>query len=608
MRSEPSKATLPVGRLLAGPRAIASGVPEGLDALLLGSLAEQANAPVLHVARDGQRAATLEEALSFFAPKVSVLNLPAWDCVPYDRVGPNAEIVAERIATLSALAARDEGDDAPLIVLTTVNAIVQRVPPRDFIEASSLHLRAGNVLNMGKLVERLEVAGYIRTGTVTDPGQYAVRGGILDLFPPGGQPVRLDFFGDTLESLRAFNPEDQRTEARIEAVDFLPMSEIALNQETISAFRQGYVELFGAVTGDDPLYEAISAGQQHQGMEHWLPLFHERLESVFDYLPGAVLTLDPLSDDARESRLEQIADHHDARADALELKAFGAPPYRPVPASRMFLTEDEWQSYVAASPHVIAFDTFERPDVQGQTIVSFGGRQGRSFAPERQNEDVNVFDAVVVHTKRLTAEKKVVVVACFSTGARERLSALLTEHGLDHALRAENFEEAVEAPQDAVSIAVLPLEQGFDAPGIAVIGEQDILGDRLIRKTRRPKASDALTEASSLSVGDLVVHADHGIGRFVGLSTIEAAGDPHDCLELHYQGNDKLYLPVENIELLTRYGSDEAHAVLDKLGGVAWQSRKAKLKQRIRDMAEKLIKVAAMRELRAAPSLTPPDG
>jgi transcription-repair coupling factor (superfamily II helicase) len=157
-------------------------------------------------------------------------------------------------------------------------------------------------------------------------------------------------------------------------------------------------------------------------------------------------------------------------------------------------------------------------------------------------------------------------------------------------------------------VAVLPLETGFEAPGIAVIGEQDILGDRLVRKARVKKGSDALTEAASLAVGDLVVHADHGIGRFVGLTTIEAAGEPHDCLELHYQGGDKLYLPVENIELLSRYGSDESGVILDKLGGVAWQSRKAKLKQRIRDMAEKLIKVAAMRELRTAPVLNPPEG
>ncbi len=608
MGSKAALPVLPVDRLLAGQRAIASGVPEGLDAVLLGELARHGNASILHVARDGQRMATLEDAIRFFAPDVPVLSFPAWDSVPYDRVGPNAEIIADRIETLSALAHREVGADEPLVLLTSVNAAIQRVPPRELIAASSLRLRAGNVLNMGKLVERLESAGYVRAGTVTDAGQYAVRGGILDLYPPGGQPVRLDFFGDTIESIRAFSPETQRTEARIEAVDFLPMSEIALTPEVRSGFRQRYVELFGPVTGDDPLYEAISAGQHHQGMEHWLPLFHEQLDTLFDYLPGAIITLDPLSDDARENRLEQVADHYDARAEALERKAFGAPPYHPVPADSMFLDEREWQTRLTDAPHVVSFDAFERPETEAITVVSFGGRQGRSFAPERQTDGENVFDAVVAHTKKLTAAQKIVIVACWSAGARERLTALLAEHGLDGTVRVETFQQAVSAPRDAVSVAVLPLETGFESPGLAVIGEQDILGDRLVRKVRKPKASDALTEASSLTVGDLVVHADHGIGRFVGLSTIEAAGEPHDCLELHYQGNDKLYLPVENIELLTRYGSDEAGVVLDKLGGVAWQSRKAKLKQRIRDMAEKLIKVAALRELRSAPTLAPPDG
>jgi len=597
-----------VDRLLKDKRAIAGGVPEGLDALLLGELARHADAPILHVARDGNRLATLQEAIAFFAPDVRVLCFPAWDSVPYDRVAPNAEIIADRIETLAALAARAPNDKAPLVLLTSVNAVVQRVPPRSFIEGADLKLQSGNVMNMQALIERLETSGYARAGTVTDPGQYAVRGGILDLYPPGGQPVRLDFFGDQLESLRAFDPETQRTEARLDAVHFLPMSEVALTPEVRSQFRQRYVELFGPVTGDDPLYEAISAGHQHQGMEHWLPLFHDELATLFDYVPNAVVTLDPLVDDARQSRLEQVADHYDARSAALERKAFGAPPYHPVPANSMFLDEAEWQRLLGAAPHVIALDTFERPEGESVPVISFGGRQGRSFAPERQAEGSNVFDAVVAHAKKLIAQKKIVIVACWSMGARERLATLLTEHGLSDTVRVETFPDAVAAPPEATTVAVLPLETGFEAPGIAVIGEQDILGDRLVRKARVKKGSDALTEAASLAVGDLVVHADHGIGRFVGLTTIEAAGEPHDCLELHYQGGDKLYLPVENIELLSRYGSDESGVILDKLGGVAWQSRKARLKQRIRDMAEKLIKVAAMRELRTAPILNPPEG
>jgi transcription-repair coupling factor (superfamily II helicase) len=340
-------------------------------------------------------------------------------------------------------------------------------------------------------------------------------------------------------------------------------------------------------------------------MEHWLPLFHDRLDTLFDYLPQAAVTLDPLVDEARTRRLEQVADHYEARAQALERKAFGAPLYHPVPAESMFLSEAEWQQALQ-NRKVIAFDPFEHPEAPG--YVSFGGRQGRSFAPERQAEGANVFDAVVAYAKRLKSDGKRVIVACWSNGARERVATLLSEHGVGETKRVQSFAEALDATPEATSVAVLPLETGFEAPGIAVIGEQDILGDRLVRKSRGRRGSDVLTEVSSLSVGDLVVHADHGIGRFVGLATIEAAGKPHDCLEVHYAGGDKLYLPVENIEMLTRYGSDESGVQLDRLGGVAWQTRKARLKQRIRDMAEKLIKVAALRALRQAPMLTPPDG
>ncbi len=601
--------SLPVEQLLRRSPAIAGGVPEGLDALLLGELARHARecGIVLHVARDANRLSTLEEAISFFAPDVQVLSFPAWDGVPYDRVAPNAETIAERIATLAALIDRPRKATQALVVLTTIHAALQRVPPREFIAGSSMTLHAGDVTNMKELIDRLEASGYARSGTVVDPGQYAVRGGILDLFPPGGEPVRLDFFGDTLESIRAFEPETQRTKARREEVELLPMSEMMLTPEVRRAFRQRYVELFGPVTGEDPLYESISAGRQHQGMEHWLPLFHDRLETLFDYLPGSVVSLDPLADDARARRLEQIADHYDARAQALERKAFGAPPYNPVPPESLFLSEQDWQKEMAGRK-VIALDPFEHPEQAGANIVSFGGRQGRTFAAERQTEGLNVFDAVVAHAERLHGEGQRVLVACWSNGARERLAALLAEHGGGETKSVTSFAEALALPASTTAVAVLPLETGFEAPGLAVIGEQDILGDRLVRKSRTKRGSDVLTEVSSLSVGDLVVHADHGIGRFAGLATIEAAGEPHDCLEVHYAGGDKLYLPVENIELLSRYGSDESGVQLDRLGGVGWQSRKARLKQRIRDMAEKLIKVAALRELRQAPVLNPPDG
>jgi transcription-repair coupling factor (superfamily II helicase) len=602
---DPKLLSTPTEGLLSGKHVIAGGVPEGVDAMLLAQLAREAakdGQPILHVARDAQRMTTLESAIAFFAPDVGQLSLPAWDSVPYDRVAPNSDIVAQRILTLGTLANREPGDKQPLIVLTTINAILQRLAPRSFIANSVQQLKPGQTVKMASLVEGLEMSGYVRSGTVTDPGQYAVRGGILDLFPPGSQTARLDFFGDTLETIKCFDPETQRSTKTLSELVLRPMSELALTEETRRAFRQRYIELFGPVTSEDPLYEAISAGHQHQGMEHWLPLFHDRLETLFDYVPNAALTLDPLVDDAKEKRLEQIQDHYEARE-----QAFGATPYNPVPPETMFLSEQDWTAFLQGRS-VVALSPFERPEGAEGDVVSFGGRQGRSFAAERKAESANVFDAVVTHIQKLKSDKKRVLVACWTPGARERLATLLEEHGTGKTRSIDHYPEILTIPRDIASFAVLPLETGFETPDLAVIGEQDILGDRLVRRTRPKKGADVLTEASSLAVGDLVVHADHGIGRFAGLTAIEALGEPHDCLELTYQGGDKLYLPVENIDLLSRFGSEESGVQLDKLGGVGWQSRKARLKKRIRDIAEKLIKVAALRELRTAPALYPPEG
>ncbi len=589
-----------------------------MEAQVLARLArEQAEAEggrgiVLHIARDDRRLAALEAGLRFFAPDVSVIAFPAWDCVPYDRVSPSPDITARRIAALARLVAgRRKG---PHILLTTQNAALQRVPPRAFIRQAIRQLAPGQRIDMARLARRLDIIGYMRTGTVMEPGEYAVRGGILDLFPPGrAQPVRLDFFGDTLETLRSFDPETQRSAARLGKLILLPVSEIAYGEAARRAFRQRYVALFGPVTEADPLYEAVTAGQPHGGLEHWLPLFHGELETLFDYAPGAPLSFDPLTDEARGERLAQIRDHFEARRAELERKSFGAPPYKPVPPSSLFLDEDAWDAIVAARP-VRLMTPFAVPDAGGEgakakAAISLEGRPGRLFARERQGEAASVFDAVAAHVRALQEAGKRVLIAAWTRGARERLAGLLADHGLAATRPVASWPEAEGLPPGAVGLAVLGLERGFETPDLAVIAEQDILGDRLVRPKRRArKASDVISEAQSLAPGDLVVHVDHGIGRFEGLKTIEAAGAPHDCLELVYRGGDKLFLPVENIELLTRYGGGDTEAELDRLGAASWQRRKARLKKRILDMAERLIAVAARRALRTAPVITPPPG
>jgi transcription-repair coupling factor (superfamily II helicase) len=592
-------------------RELLAGVPVGLGPLVLARLAEEpgAGSPplLLHVARDDRRLEALAEGLKFFAPKIRIYPFPAWDTVPYDRIGPNAEIVATRIATLARLATAGRKD--PAVVITTVNAILQRVPSRAFVRGSLKTIAPGQRLDMNELIRRLELAGFTRTGTVMEPGEYAVRGGILDLFPPGrSAPARLDFFGDTLEQIKAFDPETQRTGKIVQRLSLLPISEIAFGEAGEKLFRRRYVEAFGPATGEDPLYEAVSAGRRYPGMEHWLPLFHEKLETLFDYLPAAPVSLDHLAEEVATQRLALVRDHYEARVQGLESQSFGAPPYKPVVPEAMFLAEGEWTRLLAART-VRAMTPFEQADAEGAILRSFGGRTGRNFAAERSAEGSNVFDATVAHVHALAVQRKRVVVAAFTPGARERLATLLGEHGLGNARKVDSFSEAQALPAETPALAVLGVEQGFETPELAIIGEQDILGDRLVRPRRKARrAADVITEATSLGLGDLVVHADHGIGRFDGLTTVTALGTQHDCLEIAYAGGDKLYLPVENIELLSRYGSADGATQLDRLGGVAWQTRKARLKQRIREIAAELIKVAALRQLRQAPVMVPPAG
>ncbi|MEO1311683.1 MAG: transcription-repair coupling factor, partial [Pseudomonadota bacterium] len=262
-------------------RAPVYGAPEGADAMLIARAAEDAGARVLFVARDAQRAAAAREAARFFAPDLPVVDLPAWDCLPYDRVSPSADVIAKRMAALAFLDATPA--DRPAVIVTTVNAAVQRVPPREVVAAASFSAKPGASVDIDDLTRRLSANGFSRSSTVREAGEFAVRGGLVDLFPPGAtEPLRLDFFGDTLESIRAFDPESQRTTAQRQSVELTAASEVLLSEETASRFRQRYLEAFGA-PGGDPLYEAVSALRMHAGIEHWLPFFYERLDTVFDY-------------------------------------------------------------------------------------------------------------------------------------------------------------------------------------------------------------------------------------------------------------------------------------------------------------------------------------
>ncbi len=577
---------------------ILGGAPEGFDARLLARELARGSA-VIHIARDDKRAAAMRAALAVTAPAVIVIDLPAWDCLPYDRMSPNPVISARRMATLAALA--QGAIPGTFVLLTTLSAAMQRVPARDVLRAAAFSARVGDRCDVEALKQFLGRMGFSPVSTVAEPGDFAIRGGIIDLWPPGERgPVRLDFFGDVLDGARRFDPETQRTVEKLTAIEFAPMSEVILDPAAITRFRQSYRAEFGAGGSDDPLYEAVSAGRKHQGMEHWLPFFHARLETVFDYLPDASVMLDDAVTPARLSRWEGIADQYDARREAMSARGRLDTVYKPVEPGLLYLDEAAWEAAVIGH-RVVQLSPL--PQSPGPGVLDAQGRIGRSFAPERQQEKVSLFGALSDHIRVLLQERQVVI-ASWSDGARERLTGLLADQGVTGAHAVRDFREVPDG-KGGLFLMVWALEAGFTAPGLAVLSEQDVLGDRLVSKPKkRRKAENFLREVDTLTPGDLVVHVEHGVGRYLGLETIKALGAPHACVALEYAENAKLYLPVENIELLSRYGHEEG--VLDRLGGGAWQAKKAKLKERIREIADRLMRIAAERALRTAPIFEAP--
>jgi len=584
------------------------GVPEGYDALWLAGIARDAGTtgagPVIYVARDDARMQRVAEGLSFFAADIRRIVLPAWDCLPFDRVSPRADIVSQRLSALGDLLKLGEG---PTVLFTTVNAMLQRVPPRAELERAAFGVATGKRTVPEDLIGFLENNGYTRAGTVMEAGEYASRGGLLDVFPTGAEePLRIDLFGDEVESIKTFDPLTQRSIESVESFEIGPVSEAPLNETSIEQFKAGYRTQFGAVTAIDPLFEAVSAGRRYPGMEHWLPLFHDTLETVFDYVPAGPVILDHMAEQARDDRFEAIADYYQARTAAASGAAgqggLDSATYHALPPETLYLDSDALAASLAGRAVGICVP-FTEGDSDQQ--VSVDARPARDFAAERKRGTEYLYGALAAHISSAHKAGHTVLIAAWSAGTRERLRRLLDENEIGPCQVIEGWADVAALPKGISGLVVLPLERGFKGSSLSVIAEQDILGSRLNRgqKRRRIRAETFIADTSEIADGDFVVHVDHGIGRYDGLITVEVGDAPHDCLRLIYDGGDKLFLPVEHIDLLSRYGAADKVVSLDKLGGVSWQARKSRLKKRVREMADELIRTAAARLTHEAPVL-----
>ncbi len=574
-----------------GPAAV-HGMPEGYAALKVGeAVAAGGQHPVLWILRDDRQLAATEAVFSTLMPDLDIAAFPAWDCLPYDRVSPNANVSGRRLATLVRLATNRPG-----VVLTTVNAVIQRLPPRAAVADSIVHLTQGSTVLQDSLIDRLTRWGYRRTGTVMEPGEFAARGSLLDVFPAGSdEPARLDFFGDDIDSIRVFDPLSQRTTGNRDTVTLVQFSEVPFDDKSRARFCDGYRREFGAIRDSDPLFEAVSSGTPYPGMEHWLPLFHDAMETLLDHVEPGVVLVDPDFQELLAERWELIGEYAAARR-AGDRRSASAPPYKALDPASLYVSTEDLCDRMGVYPNGRLLP-FSGPP----TTVDAGGSAGRVFAGEGHKGPDAVLEAVAAFAQGERAAGRSVAVTCRTGTARARLVPLLRRHGLPGASTASEWSDVMRAAPDEVPVVVGPFRKGFRSRDLVVIAEEDIFGPRAHRAALpRRRADEALRLATALAEGDYLVHVDHGIGRYEGLEVVDADGAAHDCLRIVYRGGDRLFVPVEVIDLVSRYGSaDSASApTLDRLGGSSWRMRRDQVKKRVAEMAGELIRLAAERSER----------
>ncbi len=589
-----------------------TGVPEGFDGYVLAKLILKACSPIIHIARDDRRAQEVLAAIDFFSPNTKTLYFPAWDCLPYDRCSPKNLLMGQRMAVLSELSVINS---KKFVLVTTVNAIIQKILPLSIIKDFSFEIMIGKKVDPINLKKFLTLAGYRFTNKVVDLGEYSIRGGIIDLFPSGFEtPLRLDFFGDVLDDIRFFDPDTQRTIGHTpDKITIVPISEVLINPKSVLKFRSKYRSEFGAPGTEDSFYNAICNQQIYQGYEHWGPFFYDKMDTLFDYLSGTIISSDNGVGTLITDRFEKIQNQFDLRSEGLMKKSRLGAVYKAIKPYYLYFSPEEWELMIenklqiAVSPLKIELN---------DNITYLEGKVAKDFSFERQSLGHNLFDSVVTY---ILKRQKVgpVIIAAYSEGSCHRLKNLFTDCGIPNVSISEKYELAslfneiidtqlLESKKIILSIIIFQLEKGFEIPGLTILSEQDILGERLIRKKKYKRSLDNnLINFSDISLGDLLVHVDHGIGRFVGLKEIDAMGSPHECISLEYADSDRLFVPVENIDLLSKYGNDSGS--LDRLGGAGWQSRRASAKKRIRDIAEHLIRIAAERTVRSAAILNTPE-
>jgi transcription-repair coupling factor (superfamily II helicase) len=576
-----------VGRLLSDPSGSASvGRLIGASAALAAvELAGNSAGPLVVVASDPRQADQLEAEIRWFAgTDLCVEHFVEWETLPWDSFSPHQDIVSQRLRVLGLLRTLDAG-----IVILSAQSMLQRLPPADYVAARTLSISAGEQLERQAFIDSLSAAGYLRVPQVEEHGEYAVRGSLLDVFPMGyGRPLRIDFFADDVESIRHFDTESQLSDDQLDSVRVLPAREVPLDDEDVRYFRRRYRERFEGRPAGSRVYREVSDGIAHGGIEYYLPLFFESTANLVDYLPANVAVMVPAD---LESVLEQDWREIGERYELCRLDA-----------ERPILSPEE--TFFAPTDVLQRLQDLRRLNWSSRTLDE---REDTLNVPTRlppaMRIEARYEDAAAPLTQFLESFRGRVLFTADSAGRRETVYELLKARGAD-IVRFEDWA-GFRASDASIGVAVAPLEDGILLPddGLALISEHQLFGEKPRQRNRRRRAErdpeTIIRQLNDLEPGSPVVHAEYGIGRYLGLVTLEAGGIEAEFLHLEYADGDKLYVPVHALDLISRYtGASPENAPLHRLGSDQWAKARKRAIARIRDVAAELLDVYARRAAR----------
>ncbi len=557
-------------------------LPGAALSLAIAEAASNAKRFTLLLTADSQSAERLQEELAFFAPQLAVLHFPDWETLPYDIFSPHQDIVSQRIAALYQLPELSHG-----VLVVPITTALHRLAPKRFLLGSSLVLDVGQKLDVEQMRLRLEAAGYRCVDTVYEHGEFAVRGALIDLFPMGSPlPYRIDLFDDEIETLRTFDPENQRSIDKVESIRLLPAREFPLKKEAVTGFRARFRERFDVDFRRCPIYQDLSTGITPAGIEYYLPLFYEETATLFDYLPedSQVFSL-PGIEQAAEQFWSDVRNRYEERR---------VDPERPLlPPAELFMPVEDCFARLKLWPRVVASQQDVEPGIGRERFTA-------QALPELAIE-AKASEPLGKLRRFLDEYAGRVLFTAESAGRREVLLELLARLKL-RPQEVEGWEEFL-ASQERLAITIAPLDEGLHLDDVALVAESPLFGQRVMQRRRREKSRDGgenvIKNLTELREGSPVVHIDHGVGRYQGLVTLEIEGQAQEFLLLQYAEDAKLYVPVASLHLIARYtGSDDALAPLHRLGSETWQKAKRKAAEQVRDVAAELLDIYARRAAR----------